>query len=455
MLENVVLTYGGEEVSAMSVYTSMFFLGDGLIQCNGEPSGSFKANPIGYYQKDGKGYFRVFFEDTFSQTLEELQEADFAIMNGLTYFGRRNRQDHASKMYAMILDYDGVTDMTLYNFLKPAFNEEFDIYPVPNYIVLSGNNVHLYYLFEKPIPLYPNMKLQLKALKYALIDKIWNKYTSEEKKQFQGINQGFRPIGGKTKRKGVRVRAFALRARRYSLLELSRYVPEESRVDDCKLYKENRMTLDEAKKKYPQWYQDKVINKQERRYWTVKKDLYEWWKRQMDRATYHHRYFFIMCLAIYGVKCDVGLDTVRADAFGMIPFLNAINPSAPFTEQDVESALECYDPRYCTFPILDIEKLSGIAINRNKRNWRKQYVHLRSEIVMDENTGRPKVNTCCQNRELALRYMRECKEIKGRPRKQEVVQEWRRQHPKGKKAECIRDTGLSKPTVYRWWNNSK
>lgn len=35
--------------------------------------------------------------------------------------------------------------------------------------------------------------------------------------------------------------------------------------------------------------------------------------------------------------------------------------------------------------------------------------------------------------------------------KSKIVEEWQRQHPDGKKADCIRETGLSKPTVYKWW----
>ena len=41
----------------------------------------------------------------------------------------------------------------------------------------------------------------------------------------------------------------------------------------------------------------------------------------------------------------------------------------------------------------------------------------------------------------------------GRPDKQNIVKEWRKSHPAGKKADCIRETGLSKPTVYKWWND--
>ena len=92
------------------------------------------------------------FDDDFEDTLKELQQADFAIMNGISYFGRKNVQAHASKMYAMIFDIDGVTDDTLGNFLKSAYSE-FTIYPLPNYIILSGHGIHLYYIFDYAIPL--------------------------------------------------------------------------------------------------------------------------------------------------------------------------------------------------------------------------------------------------------------------------------------------------------------
>ena len=39
----------------------------------------------------------------------------------------------------------------------------------------------------------------------------------------------------------------------------------------------------------------------------------------------------------------------------------------------------------------------------------------------------------------------------GRPNAEQTVREWQESHPAGKKADCIRETGLSKPTVYKWW----
>lgn len=435
MLEDILKKWGGVEVTAMSVYTDIFNLGYNDIQRDREESGLYKSNPIGYWKNGtAKGHYRIMFDDTFEETLKELQEADFAILNGITYFGRKNVQEHASKMYCMIFDLDGVTDITLNAFLSGAY-ADYTIYPLPNYIILSGHGVHLYYVFDYPIPLYPNIKLQLKAFKYALIEKVWNTYTSkDEKKQFQGINQGFRVIGGKSKIDGVRVRAFQINEHPFTLEQLNQYIPESSRVDESKLYKESKMSLAEAKKKFPRWYEDKVINKRPRRYWTCKSDLYKWWIEKIrDGATFHHRYFSIMCLAIYGVKCGIPFEEVKKKAFELIPFLNSINPQEPFTENDCLSALECYDTRYCTFPIDDIIKISGIDIEKNKRNGRKQDLHLR---------------LARSNKEI----LKEAGEMKkeGRPPKEEMVIEYLMNHQDDNISNIANALNVSRPTIYKY-----
>ena len=145
MLCDVLLEWGAVEVSPMEVYTDIFRLGEGCLQKSGEEPGEFKANPIAYWKNnDAKhGHFRIMFEDTFEDTLLELQKADFAILNGLTYFGRRNVQSHVSKMYALPFDLDDVTEQNLRNFLSGAING--GAYPIPQYIALSGHGVHLYF----------------------------------------------------------------------------------------------------------------------------------------------------------------------------------------------------------------------------------------------------------------------------------------------------------------------
>ena len=437
MLEDILKKWNAEEVSAMTVYSDMFRLGEGFLQTFNQEQRNFVANPLGYMKNAGakNGNYRILFEDTFSDILKDLQKADFSIVNGISYFGRKNVQEHASKMFAMIFDIDGVTDTTLNNFFSGAFNAE--AYPIPNYLILSGHGIHLYYIFEEPISLFPYTKIQLKKLKYALIERMWNPYTSTIKqKQFQGINQGFRVIGGKTKIDGITVRAFRVNEHPFTIEQLNNYVPEADKVDEILPYRESKITLEEAKKKYPEWYEKVILNGEKLKgHWTCKRDLYEWWKRQIkEGAVFHHRYFCTMCLAIYAIKSGVPYEELEKDALELIPFMNDLSPENPFTEVDVYSALECFDSKYVTFPIDEISKVSGIAIKKNRRNGRKQATHLRiarnTLLIMNEETG---------------------KNLQGRHSKEKVVVSWQKNNPEGKKADCIKETGLSKPTVYKYW----
>ena len=439
-LEESIIEWGGVEVAAMNVYSDIFNLGFNEIQKENEAPGAFKANPLGYfkYNDSQKGHYRIMFDDTFEKTLKELQEADFAILNGLTYFGRKNVQDHASTMRAMIFDLDGTDAEHLGNFFSGAFRG--DAYPVPNYVVMSGHNIHLYYVFEYAIPLYPNIKLQLKELKFALTRKLWNPYTTTiEKPQYQGINQGFRVIGGKTKVEGRRVRAFKLNDHPFNLETLGKYVPEESRLDESKLFKMTFYTLEEAKKKFPDWYERRVVKKEPKGSWECKRDLYDWWIRQIQKGASHgHRYFCIMCLAIYGVKCGIPFEEVKKDAYDLIPFLNSLNENEPFTEHDVNSALECYDSNYVTFPREDVSKLTAIPIQSNKRNGRPQKLHLQGaraiQKINDEFNGT------------------NWRDGNGRKPKKDIVEQWRSENPDGRKADCHRDTGIDPKTIRKWWD---
>ena len=145
-----------------------------------------------------------------------------------------------------------------------------------------------------------------------------------------------------------------------------------------------------------------------------------------------------MCLVIYGVKCNLTLDKIKEDAYELIPFLNNLNKEEPFTKYDVDSALDCFDDRYCTFPIKDISAISHIPIPKNKRNGRKQSTHLkiaRSTLaIMNEDSG---------------------KTLQGRPDKVQIVKKWRAEHPEGRKIDCHRETGLSRMTIDKWWDQDK
>ena len=83
-----------------------------------------------------------------------------------------------------------------------------------------------------------------------------------------------------------------------------------------------------------------------------------------------------------------------------------------FTEDDVLHALEAYTDSYITYPIDTIVVRTGIPIEKNKRNGRKQADHVKlMNFIRDEINGN-----------------KNWREGNGRPSKQDIVEEWQCQN---------------------------
>lgn len=452
MKDKVLIKAGYQEISAYEMYSDIFKLGEHWIQeCNEKP-GLRKTNPIAIAREGGRNRQTIMFEDEFEAQLERFGRCEWAFMSGLTYWGKENKNSKQSKMYAMIFDLDGIGDRKLRNLLDGVY---YGSYPTPNYIVLSGNGVHLYYVFEEPINLYPDVKKPLKELKYALTDVIWNPLTSRIKKpQYQGINQAYRIPGTKAKEKGVYARAFRVSTHPVTLEYLNSFVDDKKKVDTSRMGNSSRISLDEAKVLWPDWYERRVINGEPPKTWKTDRHVYDWWKTKIfRRAEYGHRYFCLMALAIYAVKCGIDEDELRGDAYKFVNMLNSIKPDDPFTETDVESALECYDPCYCTFPRSEIARLTGIDIPSNKRNHRTAWEHLQADQWELED-GTKVDNPCKANREAALEKARDEGRVTGRPKgsgtKRQGVIEFFLKHPDATVKQAEDELGYSHTTICKW-----
>ena len=371
--------------------------------------------------------------------LSEVFDTDFTIMSPLSYFGRRRCGKNARYLYALVFDLDGVGMPQLRDVLHQM---DKGILPQAAFIVNSGTGLHLYYVLTEPVPMYPYNQECLKELKYALTRQIWNRYTSTIKEpQMQGILQGFRVVGSGSKLgREYPVTAYRLGGR-VTLERLLEFIPDSNGEQQylVGLMRKGRLSLAEAKEKYPDWYERRIVKKERRGRWTVKRDLYDWWLHRIrDEIRVGHRFYGIMTLAIYAKKCGIDEDELRRDAFSLLkPYDDmSVEDINRFTKDDVVCALEMYNEDYVTFPRDDIAKLSGLTMPVNKRNWRKQEEHLgraRAVQAFDD----PKGNW--RNKE-------------GRPSAQVRVYEWRKQHQEGRKADCHRDTGLDPKTIRKWWD---
>jgi hypothetical protein len=390
---------------------------------------------------------RVMLNDTWCDDyLEYIECNPNTLCSGLAYRGRTNKIAHAQQMNAMIFDLDGVgldeIETVFLRFGKSSTGIR--TLPMPTFVVSSGSGLHIYYVFKEPIDLFPNIKLQLKNLKYKLTFRIWEyKSTSQEKAiQYQSINQAFRMVGSENSKynPSIPIRAFEI-GERVTLDYLNEYVREEDRVDLLKPFRPSQMTREQAKESYPEWYQRVIVDKdRSQKKWDIKGKqgyaLYEWWLRQVDKIRGGHRYFFLMCMAIYACKCDVPKKKLKEDMYKMFDVLQEMEHNNPLSEKDIISALEAYEKEYYNFKIEDIEYLTDIRIKRNNRNYQKQNDHLEEARAI---------------RDIRMkRQGRKWDDNNGRKSQEKVVKDYLLENPTARKVDVIRGTGLSKPTVYKY-----
>lgn len=443
---------------------------------SGLPNPRYASTPIYLYRSsEGAMKRRMMLRDTWESDYCDFIEENFcSLCSGLSYIGKKNNLQAARYMYALIFDLDGVG----YSELKSLFlrfgkkPRSVRALPYPTFLVISGTGLHVYYVFDEPIALFPNIQAQLKAMKYELTEIMWHfkSTTKVQSIQYQSINQAFRMVGSVNEKYGCRIRAFKV-GDKVSLDYLNSYVSPENQVDLTKRYRPTTCTLEEAKVLYPDWFErrehnrmvkqlrqkggvsdqptdiiavDAAMESSKVRKWRIEEKvhgsnpyaLYDWWLNQVHEVQGGHRYFYMMCCVIYGMKCGVPRVIINKDLDKIYKVLKSIEHLNPLTKSDLKKAKSIYNLNFEMFTISEIEHLSGIHIKRNKRNKREQSTHLKiaraiNEVLHPDGTWR---------------------NLDGRPIKKDEVLAWRQQHPAGTKAQCVAQTGLSKPTVYKWWD---
>ena len=377
--------------------------------------------------------------------IEEIVYSDsFCVMAPISFAGSAATAKNARNLYAIAIDVDNIMGDGK-GYPKGLRQLEWQWGPrMPNYripkptaIVSSGTGIHVYWVLDKPIKLFPHIVEQLRKLRTRLTLHLWAQgvSASPDRIQYEGIYQGLRMVGSRTK-DGKRVRAWKT-GEKLSLSYINQYVDEDCRVDD-EHYK-SQHTLAECKKNWPDWYHRRIELKKPGKSWTCNPALYRWWFEKAKGAKVGHRYFAMMMLAIYAIKSGVPYEKLKKDIVELGEELDEQSPkdgSNYITDQDIKDALRAYKQCYRTFPIAWISLLTDIDIPRNKRNGRRQADHVKlMNFVRDEING----------------HKDTWREGNGRKPKKQIVEDWQALHPSGRKADCIKETGLSKPTVYKWW----
>lgn len=391
-------------------------------------------------------------------------------MAPVSWYGRNNKAANARFLHAFAVDLDGMTPGKLGSVLKQMRNghdsglDKHASMPQASYIVMSGRGLHLYYLLDRPVPLIPAVVPFLQQLKRRLTDVVWTDYTSEdgnEGRQYQGIYQGFRMPGTTTRLNGHGVDAKD--TNKYEALAFM-YAPDGTSepqrvtldylVDYCgirgkeipgELYrvletKGGRTPLAEAKEKWPDWYERRVVQGEEKTGYDTNRGAYEsWLARVDDEAVVHGRYFAVLALVAYAVKCNVPLKELERDAYGLVPKLDGLSdePGNRFTDYDVSCALAAYGSNELRFWKNEYMcRRAKIAPHANKHNGRPQALHLEGARAIQEIND--KANGTCW------------RDGNGRKPKRDEIRAYAAEHPEASQRAIAKALSVSPTTVNKW-----
>lgn len=363
---------------------------------------------------------------------------NFCMIAPLSYAGRSRKNENARYMYALCIEVDYIRPDHGLDELVYSWQRKVSPMPCPTYVVCSGNGLHLYYVFERPIPLWRNVFESLTEVKKYLTPRFWSRYvtTAYNAVEYESINQPFRCVGTKTKGNSY-VMAFQT-GEKVTIEYMNRFLPEQ-----CKLqgYYKSKYTLSECKELFPEWYRRRILEGQERGHFSRYQGIYfNWIEKILDGAVVGKRYNCLENLCSLAVQCCIEPEQVERDCRRVAEYFEKLTVAENnhFTDYDILCALRTYyvgGEQAYRRKIEFISKKTGIMLMPNKRNYRSRKSHLiRARLVQEADYP----NGSWRNKE-------------GRPKLEQIVRDWQEQHPDGRKADCIRDTGLSKPTVYKWW----
>lgn len=409
-----------QSVEPFEFYRDLFPVGSFQKKGNlKDGKGNMILSHIRQNSSDEKSKRFLVFDDL--KDINKLVDDDFSLISPVSFFGKNAKNINAHELFAFVIDIDYVSEIKLKNLIKQIGNGSRGL--APNYIVSSGKGLHLYFLLDTPLQLYKKVFANLDSIKKTMIKYHWNYTTSEnpENPDIAGITQGFRAVGSFAKNKSHRVKAFKVHDKKFFITDFLGNYPVKD-IDSKILVERN-------------------FNKKYFGNFKSNKKMYEWWKNQISEyARVGGRYYAILSLCSFGLKCGVDDEIIKNDAYSFLDYLESltIDEDNHFSKQDIDSALSLLDSEEKRQILIKltrdfISNHSKIEIKKNKRNFRTQELHLKGARAIQE-INNPN-----------------WRDGNGRKPKRDVVFNFIKSNPNAKKVECIKATKLSKATVYKYY----
>ena len=454
--KDFILQESFEQIAPLSFYTDYVFH---------DMDDVFTPSVIMYNyteREDGHNWKRQTLE--FDEFYKYFDRDDIAI-NPCGYWNNYPRRKLLRRVYAFVMDVDGVRPQTLTFLLNRVDRGEF---PKPTAITNSGSGIHFFYILDEALQVgykekfYENLKLAW-DIYFRLHAKMKEFYKDVQKHH---LGQDYRLVGSLTKFGDVSTAwktgdfwQIEDLAKAIGVTNQDVYKPRGKASSKMVTYaKSISKTLElpmpdvsspEDVFTFIAENKDEAYHaRQEKRKYKVskKKSLGGWyqstWNAVYTKTEAGNRFNAMRGLAIVAYKCGIAEEQFETDLEQLSTLWQIENWKGcdEFNPDNLEAIIRLFrnGERYKNTSRERLEELFGWKWKGSKRriNGRSQSDHLkraRAIQTVDYPNG-------------------EWRNKNGRPTAEQTVRAWRETHPDGRKCDCIRETGLSKPTVYHWWN---
>lgn len=423
--KNMILDNFGEWTDALSLYEDMF----------GDTSA---VMPVVFIDGDETKHM---VKMSIDEALEQAESRNDVLLGGSTYFKEFVSKQTAKDVHAFIIDMDNVWSGVLLRALQDDWNTEKETLPKPTYIVNSGTGLHLYFLLDEPIPHYQCNAEGIDSLYRALAVQQTTKRIYLQK-QVQWFGQDFR-MAGSLNKYGWRNEVFKV-GEKWDIDELGKAVG----------LKDVHFVRYGEKRTKPVSERQRTKNRPKRKGWRCNRGFYDYTLERCRNETKEGTRYMSMCaLTVIAWKCNVPIAEVERDLLGLLPNYND-GAVRQIKEQEVHHALLMYNERAMLTQRERLQDWIGWKYQpkTNRHYGRQVFKRKKSEEARERGLSNTNLEVRGWTVRDAMYPNGEWRNKDGRPIAQQTVQSWREAHPAGRKADCIRETGISKPTVLKWWD---
>lgn len=428
--KNDILEAFGERVSAQTLYEAIFPDLDLLM-------------PVIITDEDEEKHV---VKMTVQEAIDQAKDRNDMFIGCTSFFNEFLSKATAKNIFCLVIDMDNVYSNILQQIFMSGWRTATGApMPRPTYVVNSGTGLHLYFIFSKPLPRYRRQAEQIDQL-YRRLATVETTSWNYIQKSVQWFGQDFRIAGGNGKngwenvvyRVGDPWDADKLAAA-LGLHWKAKDKKTKEEIDFRFKYEDDEETAEQeittekrGKKSYFK-----------RRGYALNPRVYESSLERCKKETHEGNRYLSMCaLSVLAWKCKIDREKLRADLISLLPVYNE-GAERIVKPKEIDSAIKMYNAKALTTPRERSEDWLGWKFVGSRRNGRKQAEHLRRARIT-QTADYPNGEWRCRNGRLKGH-------LNIKRKKAMLIAEWRYTHPDGSKADCQRETGISRPTIIKYW----